>query len=739
MPFNLKWYIRSLDLKTERMATLERIRRRSGLLIIVIGLAMAAFILTDLLGSGGMLFTDYNSVGEINGKKITREEFAIRMEKLVQSNQQYSNFSTKMQADFVWNQILREELLGKEYNKLGMSITSEELFYDLVNNPQVRQIQLFQDQSGQFSESAFRQGMSYLVDNKDNEPQLREFWDQWIAFEQSVKDQSLVFKYNNAVEKGLYTPQALARADHVASTQTYAISFIQMPYSAIVDSTLAVTEAEKKAYYNANKEDFTQEAVRNIEYVDFAIMPSEADRNEIKMELADLIEDRVTYNTTTGTNDTTLQFANTENDSAFVSMYSDQPVDMNYVGQAGGLPPILDTVLFDAEVGTIIGPYEEAGGFKLSKLSDIKYLPDSVKARHILIAYQGAERSQATRPPFEAKQLADSLFEVIQGDVSMFDSISRAYSDDLVAAGKGGDLGWFSQGQMAVPFNNYCFYNDVGDLGLVITNFGFHIIEITDQKGSNKSVRVASIFRGVDASEETRTNVYREASTFASEAQSSDDFRALAEEKGYQLRPATNIAEFDENIPGLGQSRKIVQWAWNKEREEGAIGLIDNNNQGYVVVILTDKLEEGYAPMDKVMGRVTQGARDLKKGEQLVAQIAEAAADETDINAIAAKLNTTVKTQSINRKTAALTGAGNEPVVIGKMLALPPNVLSEPVAGERAAYLFTVTSINDAFEKPDYSEEIANLQQAMRSRVASESFESIREQADITDRRALIY
>jgi peptidyl-prolyl cis-trans isomerase D len=171
-----------------------------------------------------------------------------------------------MQADFVWNQILREELLGKEYNKLGMSITSEELFYDLVNNPQVRQIQLFQDQSGQFSESAFRQGMSYLVDNKDNEPQLREFWDQWIAFEQSVKDQSLVFKYNNAVEKGLYTPQALARADHVASTQTYAISFIQMPYSAIVDSTLAVTEAEKKAYYNANKEDFTQEAVRNIEY-----------------------------------------------------------------------------------------------------------------------------------------------------------------------------------------------------------------------------------------------------------------------------------------------------------------------------------------------------------------------------------------------------------------------------------------------------------------------------------------
>jgi parvulin-like peptidyl-prolyl isomerase len=512
-----------------------------------------------------------------------------------------------------------------------------------------------------------------------------------------------------------------------------------MPYSAIVDSTVEVTEAEKKAYYNANKEDFKQEAVRNIEFIDFTIAPSEEDRNDIKMELEGLLEDKVIYNTSTGMNDTTYGFANTDSDSAFAAMYSDQPIDMNYYPQEGGLPPVLDTVLFDAEVGTIIGPYEEANGFKVSKLSGIKYLPDSVKARHILIAYQGAERSQATRAPFEAKQLADSLFAVIQDDISMFDSISRQYNDDLVAAGKGGDLGWFSQGQMAVPFNNYCFYNETGDLGLVITNFGFHIIEITDQEGSNKSVQVASIYREVLSSETTIKNVYNEASTFASEAQRSDDFRALAEEKGYQLRPATNIKEFDENIPGLGQSRKIVQWAWNEEREEGAIGLIDNNGQSYVVVVLTDVLEEGYTPMEKVMGRVTQGARDAKKAEQLVAKINEAVEGETDLKAIAAKLETTVKTQSLNRKSVALTGAGNEPEVIGKMVAMQPNVLSEPVAGERAAYIFMVTNVNDGFEKPDYNEDMNNLEQGMRTRVAGESFESIRKQADIDDRRAMFY
>jgi len=721
------------------MATLERIRRRSGLLIIVIGLAMAAFILTDLLGSGGILFNDYTTIGEIDGKKIDRQEFATRIDELVQSNPQYGNFTVKQQADFVWNQLLREEIMGKEYKKLGMSVTADELRYDLINNPQVRQIQLFQDpNTGQFTEQSYNAGLNYLVENKDQNADFQNFWVQWVAFQKSVKDQSLVFKYNNAVEKGLYTPAALARADYIAGSQSYSVSFIQMPYAAISDSTITVSDSEKKAWYNAHKDQFKQEAVRNIEYINFPIVPSEADKEEVKAELAGLINDKVVYNTTTQVNDTIRGFANAENDSAFAAMYSDQPIDMGYYA-AGQLPAILDTVLFDAEVGAMVGPYEEAGGYRLSKLSEIKFLPDSVKARHILISYQGAERSSATRSGQEAKALADSLFAVIKEDVSKFDAISTEYNDDLVAAGKGGDLGYFSQGQMATGFNNYCFYNKKGDIGLVFTQFGFHIIEITDQKGSNKSLRVTSIFRNVLSSEATIKDIYGKASSFASEAQRTEDYTALAEEKGYQLRPATNIKEFDDQIPGLGSSRKIVQWAWNEEREEGAIGLIDNNGQGYVVVVLTDIFEEGTTPMDKVMGRVTEGAINKKKGEQLVKQMQEAAANRTDIQAIAQVLNTTVKTQSLNRKSVAITGAGNEPEVIGAMVSMQPNVLSQPMAGERAAYMFIVTSVNEAYDKQEYADDQQNLNQGMRTRVAGQTFESIKESIDVEDRRAMFY
>lgn len=721
------------------MATLERIRRRSGLLIIVIGFAMAAFILTDLLGSGNSIFNDNSTIGKIDGQKVDRQEFATRIDELVASNPQYGNFSSKQQADFVWNQLMREIIMGKEYDKLGFAVTSEELRFDLMNNPQVRQIQLFQDpNTGQFSEESYVAGLNYLVDNKDQNADFQEFWIQWVAFQKSVKEQSLVFKYNNAVEKGLYTPAALARADYIASSQSYNVSFIQLPYAAISDSTITVTDADKKAWYNAHKEEFKQEAVRNIEYINFPIAPSDADKQEILDELALLKENKVVYNTTTSTNDTTFGFAQTENDSVFAAMYSDQPVDMGYYTE-GQLSPVLDTVMFDAEIGTLVGPYEEAGGFKMSKLTQIKFLPDSVKARHILIAYQGAERSSATRSGQEAKALADSLFEVVENDRSAFEEISKSYNDDVVAAGKGGDLGYFSQGQMAPAFNNYCFYNAKGDLGLVFTQFGFHIVEITDQKGSNKAVRVASIFRNVYSSEATMNAIYAKASTFASEAQRADDYKALADENGYQLRPATNIKQFEDQIPGLGTSRKIVQWAWDEEREEGSIGLIENNGQGYVVVILTDVFKAGYTPMDKVMGRVTEGATNQKKGEQLVKQIEEAAAGKTEINAVAQALNTTVKTQSLNRKSVALTGAGNEPVVIGTMVSMPVNTLSKPIAGERAAYMFVVTTVNEAYDKQDYADDQQNLNQGMRTRAAGQTFESIKAGVKIDDKRSMFY
>ena len=721
------------------MATLERIRRRSGLLIVVIGLAMAAFILTDLLGSGNSIFNDYTSIGKVDGVKIDREEFARRIEELTASNPQYASFSQKQLADFVWNNILRERILGEQCDMLGMHITSEELFYDVTNNPQIRQA-FTNPQTGIFDENQFKQYVSQIRDNKDNDLEARELWNQWIGFEKGVKEQSLTFKYNTAIEKAMYTPKAIAQKDYYAGTQTYQVQFIQMPYANIADSTIEVTDNDLQAYYKAHKEDFKQDAVRNIEYVNFVIGPSAEDRAEVIAELNALLEDKVEYNTTLGYNDTILGFRNTDNDSAFAVMYSDQPVDAAYL-TADQMPPIFDSAFFYQEVGTVTGPAQEADGYRLSKLSDVKMLADSVRARHILIAYAGAERAgeNVTRSPQEAKALADSLFALLQEDISQFDSISRKHNDDIVAAGKGGDLGYFQQGQMAGPFNNYCFYNETGDLGLVITSFGLHIIEITDQVGSNRAIQITSIYREVLPSEMTIKNIYNDASSYASDAQRAEDFRALAEERGLSLRPATNIKEFDENVPGLGMSRRIVRWAWDAERAEGDIGLIDNDGNSYVVVILTDKLEEGHTPWQKVRGRLTTGVRNEKKGDMLVAELKEKGGDNTDLQALATAMGTNIKTQSFNRKSSAISGSGNEPKVLGMITATPQGVVSEPVAGAGAAYVYTVDMINEAVDKADYADDIANLSVGLRNRVSGQVFESLKSSVDIEDKRAMFY
>lgn len=721
------------------MATLERIRQRSGILIIVIGLAMLAFILTDLLGSGGILFNDQSTIGKVDGKKISREEFAYKVEELKASNPQYAQLSNKQLADFVWNNMLREEIMGKEYAKLGMAVTTEELDFEIKQNQQIQQA-FVNPNTGQFDEGQFYQYVSSIRENREKDQESADVWNQWIGFEKGMKDQSLMNKYNTAVQKGMYTPKALAQAEYVAGNKSYEMQFVQLSYAAIADSTITVTDADKKKFYRANKEKYKQEAARNLEYVFFPNQPSATDREAVRADLNNLLTGRTILNTETGLNDTLPGFRFTDNDSTFAAGYSDDPVDMGYK-KKGELSPSIDSTFFDSPVGTVFGPYEESGAYMISKVSDIKMIPDSVKARHILIAYQGAERAgqEVTRSGQEAKALADSLFKVLQDNRSLFDSISKTYNNDITAATKGGDLGWFTEGSMAEPFSNYCFYNKTGDLGLVFTNFGFHIINITDQKGATKAVRVTTIARNVMPTEETLKEIYSKASTYASEAQQSEDFRALAEKNQLVLRPATNIKQLDDNIPGLGQSRKIVQWAWDKERKEGNIGLIENEGQGYVVVILTDILEEGYTPMEKMDEQLTAAVIKEKKGEILTKQLAEAKAKSSDINAIATSLGGKVSTQSLNRKSMALVGSGAEPKVIGMMVGGKTGQLSEPMAGENAAYIWVLSSVGEAFDKGEYTEEITNSNTTMRDRVQGEVFEAIKKGKKVEDKRYIFY
>lgn len=728
------------------MATLEKIRKRSGLLIIVIGLAMAAFILMDLMGSGGSLLRgDQDVVGEVGGNKIRISEFSNRVDELneaYQQQQQPMQISNTQLVNAVWEEFIGQNTRGVQYEKLGMTITPDELYYQVTNHPSIRSHQAFVDENGQFSKARFDRTINMLIDQRNENEEMQREYRGWRRFERELEKEALKEKYNTAIEKGFYVPNFFARHNYMYEGATFNIKYVNYPYAQVADEDVEVSESDLKKYYNENKEKYkAKEPLRSIQYVNFPIVASVEDNEATKDELLALLDDRIEYNNDLGRNDTLPGFRNTESDSLFVTMNSQEPFDYNYYKKGALSNPILDSVMFEAEEGYIHGPYVENGQYRVSKLSNVKFLPDSVKARHILIAFQGAERagSDVTRSPIEAKELADSLLKVIQDDPSMFDSVSQQYNNDMVARGKGGDLGWFGQGMMAQPFENFCFRNPKGTIGSVFTDFGFHIIEITDQKGSNKAVQVATISLEIIPSEKTNNLAYQHASDFANKARNADDYTQVAAEMNLELRPVNNLKPMDEMIPGLGNVRKIVRWAFEEKTKEGDIQMIDNDGNSLVVLFLTEKIEPGYKPLSSVEEEIRQAVIKEKKSEIIEKKLEEAMASNERLQEIGQAVGKAMNEYPINFSAPNIPGVGNEPRVAGAAAALEQGKIYGPVRGENGVFLIELTEATMPFDQGDYTDERTRAENMLKATVTSQIDKSLKNSSKVKDRRHIFY
>ena len=624
------------------MATIERIRQRSGLLIVVVFVALLAFLLGDLFQSGGStFFGDPNVIGSVNGVKLSRQEVTKKMEELRAGNPEtYANTSSIQLANFVWTNFMSDAILGQELDAADMSVSDQEIYYDIINNPNIRQS--FAGANGQFDENMFKSYLAQVRDNKDVTEQSAEMWTQWLSFENAVVNQAKNFKFNNAIEKAVFMPTALIETEFARSDAQHPAQYVYVPYIDVNEDEISVSEADAKKYYKEHKDEFTQKDGRNIEYINFPLAPSQADRDALQAELAAL----------------SLEWFSAEDDSVFVNLHSDVRFIPEYftIDQLVGTG--IDTLVDGQDVGYQKGPIDLGGSFSVVKIVDKKVLADSVQARHILIPFAGATRvdPSVTRTPMEAKSLADSLFVYLQDNPSAFESVSQEYSSDVVAKEKGGDLGYFGRGMMAKPFENFCYFGKKGDLGLVPTQFGFHIIEITDQKGANEAFKIGQVIREVLPSDETIQALYGQASTYAASAQSADDYRELAMEQGLSLRPARNLAQFEEVVPGLGTSRRVVRWAWDEDRAVGNIGLLENDGKGYVVVILTDKLVEGIKPYEVVASQCLEAAKKEAKKAIITERIEVALSGASSIEDVASAAGKQVR--SLNFKVGQANIAG---------------------------------------------------------------------------------
>jgi peptidyl-prolyl cis-trans isomerase D len=731
------------------MATLERIRQRSGLLIIIIGLAMLAFILTDLLGSGqSLLRGEQNVVAVINGKTYEIKEFSKLVDARTEAYKQQSgdlgltNVTTNQLVNAVFTELKQNELLGEQYEELGITVSTTELLDRIKQNPQVQQVPGFRDQvTGEFSETALQRYVEQISQGAAGDPEQAKQYKAWVDFEQGIKTQALLTKYTTAISKGLYTPSKMAQLDYEAKNTQRTAAFAGLLYNSIADSTIEVSESDIRNYYNANKELYKTENTRSIVYVNFPVQPSAQDRQDLMDELAKYNSPQALRNKAENKYDTLPSFAESADDSTFALQASELRERQVYY-TIDELPAELDSTFFYESVGTVKGPYLAGDYMRLTKISERKMLPDSAKASHILIAYQGAERAPqtVTRTGQEALALADSLLKVVKNDPSQFDTLARTISDDAAASIEGGNVGWMNKNSgMAQPFKEFALYKENGTIGKVFTQFGIHIIKITGQEGANEAVKLTNISMELMPSETTRNDVYSAASAFASEANGAENFGEVADEKGYAARPMTNLTSSDENIIGIGNNRNIVKWAFNEETEVGDLQVFSENPDYTVVAVLTEANEEGYADPMNVKDRIEPEVIKDKKAEQLFAKLDEARSSGDNLEAMAAAMGTKVTNQGLNFAATTLTGYGNEPKVIGYICGLDQNVLSGNIKGDRGVYLANVTAVTPAPEKADFSIEKNQMTAANQQRVNTAVYPSLEKTADIEDRRSAFY
>ena len=686
--------------------------------------ALIAFLLGDLFRSGGSkFFGDPNVIGTVNGRDITRQELSQGMEELRAGNpEQYANTTSIQLANFVWNNIVTEELLSAELSAAGMSVSEQEIYFDIITNPNIRQN--FAGANGQFDENMFKSYIAQVRDNRDASEQSVEMWTQWLSFERAVANQAQNFKYTNAIEKAIFMPAGLAETEINRGDAQHPAQYVYVPYIDVNEDEINVSDEDAKRYFNAHKEDFSQEEGRNIEFINFPLAPSESDREGVRAELASL----------------SFEWLNVEDDSVFVNQHSDVRFQSEYYTTTELVGTGLDTLVDGQSVGFQKGPIDLGGAFAVVKLVDRKTVPDSVKARHILIPFAGATRADAsvTRNPQEAKVLADSLFAYLEGNPSAFESVSEAFSSDVVAKDKGGDLGYFSRGSMAKPFENFCFFRKNGSMGVVPTQFGWHVIQVTDQKGANDVYKIGQIIREILPSDETIQTLYNQASGYAAEAQTAEDYRALATEKGFFLRPARNLGRFEEVVSGLGTARRVVRWAWDDDREEGNIGLLENDGNGYVVVVLTDKLEEGTSSFEMVQTQCLEAAKKDAKKALVLERLENASAGAATIEAVATAAGKEVRTLSFRISQFNISGVGNEAKVVGTICGLEPGTLSPVILGENGAFVAITSPANPA-PQIDYANMAQNTQRSIRNLVGTQAYKALQDKAKIEDMRYMMF
>lgn len=652
------------------MAVLEKIRSKLGILAsIIIGLAMLGFILSDFLGGGKSILTGERfQIAEISGKKIQYQEYDQIYNHLTDVYKFSSGKNSFSEEDIAkireesWQQLVDDYVLGNEYKKVGISVCGKELL-DLAQGPNphpfIREI-FTNPETKVFNRSAVIQFIKSLEQEPDEAKK-----NYWIYIENYITRQRFQTKYLNLISKGLYITNFQINNEIKDNSRKVSFDFLVLKYNTIADSTISVKLSEIKKYLSEHSKEFEQEASRDIEYITFDIIPSQADFDETK-KWVDNIKD---------------EFYTTSDIKQFVNLNSDVSFNDRYL-KKDELPDSIKD-LYDAKLGSHIGPYYNNGSFVMARLIDAKNMPDSVRARHILI-----RPKENTKEAYDnAKSLADSLLKVLKKGAD-FAALAKEYSADG-SASKGGDLGWFKEGQMIKSFTDTCFNTKKGELKIVESQFGIHIVQVTERGKEIKKVQVAVLERKVEPSEMTIQAIYQKANSFAGTNNTGDKFKAALEKSGQTPQVANYLNENMNEVPGIPGSRELVRWAFKAESNTIS-GVMEFGNK-FVIARLSQVRKKGVPDIEQIKDQLIALVRKEKKVKILSDKLHTEMKNSMTLNDLALKLNTKIDTAyDMSFSSYAIPTAGFEPGIIAVASVTPLRRISEPLKGNNGVFVIEV-------------------------------------------------
>jgi len=705
------------------MGIMNFLRNRAGVIIVgAIGFSIVAFLLSDAINLGKPFWAaSQNIVGEIAGESIDIQDFNAKVEQTLNNFKQQmgqSGMTPQMNAyavDNTWNQEVSTILMNGEVQRLGLDISKKEL-NDMISgkNPSPQVVQSFGDpKTGQID----RDRLNTFLTNVETQDPSSPIRQQWGAFLVSLREGRLSQKYNNLVRNSVYVSSLEAREDYTQRNKLADFNYVYLDYPSLPDNKVTLTDEDYKAYYNEHISQFkNEEENRTFEYVAFNANPSKADSVETKANVDKLLAD----------------FIKTNNDSLFISINADTKTPIAYV-QKGKLDPALDTIVFKASKGAVVGPVFSNGSYKIAKLIDVRVSPDSVKASHILLnpATEGGTD--------KAKAKADSILNLIRKGKSFAEMAAKFGTD--ASKDKGGDLGTFGRGAMIPAFEEAVFNGKAGDLKIITTQFGVHIIRIESQKGSSKVVKVAVVDKALASSNKTQQEAYSKASSFLSAVSNAQEFDAKVKKEGISKLVGQNITATQASIPGLESPRELIRWAFKGDEGDVSDQVFETGDK-YVVAKITEIRKKGTLPLDKVKKQIEPMVRKHLKARILIenANKAIAGASPKNITQVAQKLGkTAVPVQNIVFANPVIPGIAQENKVVGTVFGLQPGKLSNPIEGENGVYVVAVNGFSPVAPLTNVFKQKQQVAQTLVNRSQGAAFKALRDKAQIKDYRGRFF